>query len=306
MASWGLSDEESSFSQLKLGRSSSAGFLSPVSRGGSSRSKSPAGLQQRNPKQLYQKSFEVAYRDIAEQRNFRRLELLFKEADDDDSGEMSLQEFRIALRKPWIQQSFSMLGVQPHQAEIVFKTMNKSKAGKREGIGIEDFMTGLETLVGGDLDGPPRDLDVDMLKPSYKAREKLVLAGGRPKHGANLKASAPTGRLSSSDVALGSPATVTPSGSQVLSEPSSSSLQKLSRPSSRASLRPANFVSVDWPEASRLQFESSSSRPSTPAEIATSGFFADEQHFKSTASAKALHSAAAARRRCTRVNSLFS
>ena len=51
----------------------------------------------------FHKPFEVAYREIAELRNFRRLEHLFIEADADRSGEMSLDEFRTSLRKPWVQ-----------------------------------------------------------------------------------------------------------------------------------------------------------------------------------------------------------
>ncbi|CAE8725017.1 unnamed protein product, partial [Polarella glacialis] len=75
---------------------------------------------------FYQTPFEAAYRDVAEQRNFRKLEALFVEADADGSGEMSLDEFRAALRKDHMQKSFSLLGVQPHQAEVVFKRMNKN------------------------------------------------------------------------------------------------------------------------------------------------------------------------------------
>lgn len=301
MASWSRFDEESSSPQMRLGRSSSAGFLSPAKRG--ARSQSPASLQQHNPKQCYQASFEAAYRDIAKQRNFRRLENLFHEADVDRSGGMTLDEFRLALRKPWIQQSFSLLGVQPHQAEIVFKTMNKSTSKNlKEGIGIQDFMTGLENLVGGDLDGPPRDLDVDMLKPSHKAREKLFLAKGNIKLAAKLNACGSAGTLSSG-VSLGSTCCMTPNASVVFSEPSSPSLQSPSRPSSRASMRGSKSVPGEWPEGARSTLELSLSRPGTPGEISTSGFFADEENFKSTASAKALHSAAATRRRCTRVSS---
>eukprot|EP00913_Durusdinium_trenchii_P034950 g32692.t1 len=115
----------------------------------------------------FHKPFEVAYREIAELRNFRRLENLFIEADSDRSGEMSLDEFRNALRKPWVQRSFSLLGVQPHQAEVVFKKMNRANA---EEISISDFMQGLESILGTDLDGPPRDLDVSSLSFRLKAR----------------------------------------------------------------------------------------------------------------------------------------
>ncbi|CAK9020079.1 unnamed protein product [Durusdinium trenchii] len=128
----------------------------------------------------FHKPFEVAYREIAELRNFRRLENLFIEADSDRSGEMSLDEFRNALRKPWVQRSFSLLGVQPHQAEVVFKKMNRANA---EEISISDFMQGLESILGTDLDGPPRDLDVSSLSFRLKAKRREDSTQGEGAHG---------------------------------------------------------------------------------------------------------------------------
>eukprot|EP00435_Cladocopium_sp_Y103_P047227 s989_g13.t2 len=128
----------------------------------------------------FHKPFEVAYREIAELRNFRRLENLFLEADADRSGEMSLDEFRNALRKPWVQRSFSLLGVQPHQAEVVFKKMNRANA---EEISIADFIGGLESILGTDLDGPPRDLDVSSLSFRLKAKTRELLAGDGAENG---------------------------------------------------------------------------------------------------------------------------
>ncbi|CAJ1343652.1 unnamed protein product [Effrenium voratum] len=138
----------------------------------------------------YHKPFEVAYREIAELRNFRRLENLFVEADADRSGEMSLDEFRNALRKPWFQRSFSLLGVQPHQAEVVFKKMNKANA---EEIGISDFMQGLESLLGTDLDGPPRDLDVSSLSSRLQAKTKLTVSPSRSDPSLSLSSQGSTG-----------------------------------------------------------------------------------------------------------------
>lgn len=137
-------------------------------------SETAAASRQQIHGQTFQISFQDAYRAIAEFRNFRKLENLFIEADTDRSELMSLDEFRLALRKPWIRQSFSLLGVQPHQAEVVFKTMKKSRSKE---VSIHDFVEGLEQLVGGDLDGPPRDLNVETLRPTYRARERLLLKG---------------------------------------------------------------------------------------------------------------------------------
>lgn len=126
--------------------------------------------------QYFQKPFEVAYRQLAEQRNLRRLEALFIEADADGSGEMSLDEFRDALRKTHIQQSFSILGVQPHQAEVIFRSMDKEHKGE---LSIHAFMAGLEELVGSDLEGAPKELDVSTLRPSFKAKQKIMTLHSR-------------------------------------------------------------------------------------------------------------------------------
>lgn len=115
----------------------------------------------------YQKPFERAYKQLSEQRNLRRLEALFMETDTDGSGEISLQEFREALRKPWIQRSFSLLGVQPHQAEVIFKAMDKEQVGE---LSIHAFIHGLETVVGSDLSGQAQELDVETLRPAHKAK----------------------------------------------------------------------------------------------------------------------------------------
>eukprot|EP00418_Pyrodinium_bahamense_P049466 CAMPEP_0179186428 /NCGR_PEP_ID=MMETSP0796-20121207/92465_1 /TAXON_ID=73915 /ORGANISM="Pyrodinium bahamense, Strain pbaha01" /LENGTH=242 /DNA_ID=CAMNT_0020890419 /DNA_START=54 /DNA_END=782 /DNA_ORIENTATION=- len=116
--------------------------------------------------QFYQTPFEAAYSDLAKQRNLRKLKALFVEADSDNSGFMSLEEFRQALRKPWIQRTFSALGVQPHQSELVFRSMVKDK----DELSIQAFIEGLTTLVGTSIDGTGRELDIDILKPTREAK----------------------------------------------------------------------------------------------------------------------------------------
>lgn len=182
-----------------LGQSAQSWRSARLTRAGSSGTLPAAGMAVQTPKgvvrledlcrprrsranvktngRAFHKPFEVAYREIAELRNFRRLEHLFIAADVDRSGEMSLDEFRQALRKPWFQRSFSLLGVQPHQAEVVFKKMNTANA---EEISISDFMQGLESLLGTDLDGPPRDLDVSLLSSRFKAKTKLTSSRSEP------------------------------------------------------------------------------------------------------------------------------
>jgi len=119
--------------------------------------------------QFYTKSFDLAYADLAKARNLKKLEVLFLEADVDGSGTMSFAEFREALRIPRIQRAFSALGVQPHQSEPIFSFLDKKKTGE---LSITVFMEGLSELVGTDMDGTGKELDVETLRPSYKAKVK--------------------------------------------------------------------------------------------------------------------------------------
>lgn len=133
----------------------------------------PPSLLKRKPlpkfhqSQFYTRSFDTAYADLAKARNLRRLETLFVEADADGSGEMSFDEFRDALRVPRIQRAFSVLGVQPHQSEPIFRALDKQKKGE---LSITAFMSGLNELVGTDLDGTGKELDVETLRPAYKSK----------------------------------------------------------------------------------------------------------------------------------------
>jgi len=122
-----------------------------------------------NHTQYYSTSFDKAYEELARARNLRKLEVLFFEADADGSGEMSLDEFRDALRMPRIQRAFAALGVQPHQSELVFKSLDKRKIGE---LSITEFMTGLTELVGTDIDGTGKELDIETLRPAYRAKQR--------------------------------------------------------------------------------------------------------------------------------------
>lgn len=159
--------------ELTLGSSFSSGHveraLSPFKR--KSAHQPPLSVSQ-----FYQTPFETAYNDLAKQRNLHKLAGLFVEADTDGSGEMSLNEFHEALRKPRFQRTFSALGVQPHQSELVFMSMlhnnngyDIKKVGTEE-LSIHHFMEGLTQLVGASPDGTGKELDIDMLKPTREAK----------------------------------------------------------------------------------------------------------------------------------------
>lgn len=235
-----------------LGRSASLGILT---NGHQDRPLSKTGSRSRP--QCYSNAFEVAYREVAQQRNFKRLEALFIEADADGSGEMSLDEFRGALRNPWFQRSFSLLGVQPHQAEVVFKSMNNSSNSGE--ISIQAFMAGLENLVGADLDGPPSDLDVQNLRPSNRTKVRLLALNAAKVGTLGRTASFPSGQSTLSATNLMSPA-----GTGRLAVSKSGSMSTLSA---------AGFANTNEQEPGI--------------------FFNDRQTFLHTACAKSLHSAIA-------------
>jgi len=134
-----------------------------------SRGPSPKRIRKFNQKQFYSTPFDVAYEDLAKARNLYKLEALFVEADADGSGAMSLDEFRDALRMPRIQRAFAALGVQPHQSELVFKSLDKRKTGE---LSITEFMTGLTELVGTDYEGTGKELDIETLRPAFRSKMK--------------------------------------------------------------------------------------------------------------------------------------
>jgi len=143
-------------------------------------------------------------------------------------------------------------------------------------------MAGLENLVGSDLDGPPRDLDVSTLRASYKAKERLA------SHSASQNIET-AGKKQAAEL-MSPTEPLSPSGSTILSPMSKASRHSLGMSASKE-------LSVDWSDASY------------PVDLARSGSgspqgvsFLDTQTFTNSASAKALHSATADRRQARRVN----
>lgn len=86
------------------------------------------------PLSLYhQTPFEVAYERVARERNLRRLESMFTVADVDRSGNLSLDEFREAFKIDWVKRAFSTLGVQPHQSGVIFQRLVEREADMTQG-----------------------------------------------------------------------------------------------------------------------------------------------------------------------------
>eukprot|EP00927_Polykrikos_kofoidii_P032431 TRINITY_DN27633_c0_g1_i2.p1 TRINITY_DN27633_c0_g1~~TRINITY_DN27633_c0_g1_i2.p1 ORF type:complete len:301 (+),score=65.09 TRINITY_DN27633_c0_g1_i2:51-905(+) len=147
-----------------------------------------ARMQEKRPhahrlQQYYGAPFDTAYEQIAKERNLRLLESLFYEADEDGSGTMDLDEFTKSLNNDNIKAAFSRLGIQPHQSELVFKTLGMQKQGPRAHDGeawrkgelsIEEFMTGLHDIVGDlDFSMQANELDADLLRPGNRKRRGL-------------------------------------------------------------------------------------------------------------------------------------
>merc|ERR1712232_443955 len=96
---------------------------------------------------LYVQRFDMAYSKIAKQRQLRFLENLFYAADADNSGDVTLEEFHMALRSQRFRDAFSRLGVQPHQAELVFRSLDKDQSGE---LSISEFIEGILGVLGED------------------------------------------------------------------------------------------------------------------------------------------------------------
>jgi len=121
-------------------------------------------------KQFYHIPFEEAYSDLAKQRNLRKLGKLFKEADIDGSGTMSLEELREAMQKPWIVRTFAALGVQPHQSDMLFRCLIQG-THKTE-LTLHEFIEGLTTFIHTTSDGSSRELDVGLFRPTRDAKQQ--------------------------------------------------------------------------------------------------------------------------------------
>jgi hypothetical protein len=109
----------------------------------------------------------VAYEQLSKQRTLRVLETLFYEADEDNSSGVSLEEFRKCLQKQVCQKAFARFGVQPHQAEQVYRSLDKKHEGD---LTIDKFMTGFLELLGDNLSDDQFELDMGMLKPGMQKK----------------------------------------------------------------------------------------------------------------------------------------
>jgi len=109
----------------------------------------------------YNKPYTVAYKNIIRQRNLRKVDELFLATDADGSGNISVDEWYLAMRQPSAQATFKALGMQPHQAGAIFRAFDQNEDGQ---LSHAEFMIGLHKLLDPDDDGNSRDIGLDMLR----------------------------------------------------------------------------------------------------------------------------------------------
>jgi hypothetical protein len=145
--------------------------------------------------QQYQSHFDKAYVTIAQKQNLRRLESLFTSADEDRSGQLDLAEFMQALNNPQIREGFSRLGIQPHQSELVFRTLDAKNEGS---LSITAFLEGLAKLIGClDFGSQAAELDILDLKPGRGKRRSRQQGAEQEKQDPTLL---PTGGAASQQI----------------------------------------------------------------------------------------------------------
>lgn len=118
--------------------------------------------------QYFRTPYSVAYEHVKRERTLAVLEGLFYEADQDKSAGVSLEEFRKCSQNLKCQKAFALFGVQPHQAEMVYRALDKTRQGN---LTIDEFMNGFIELIGHEFNNDQFELDIDSLKPGRKHRK---------------------------------------------------------------------------------------------------------------------------------------
>mmetsp|Transcript_5679 Transcript_5679/g.15537 ORF Transcript_5679/g.15537 Transcript_5679/m.15537 type:complete len:275 (+) Transcript_5679:40-864(+) len=165
---------QQSHSVVSPSRRSLEGVLSPSHGGRQPRAKLDE-LARRKRSQVpldrshdYHQPFGVAYAEVAKARNLNKLDTLFRETDADGSGQISMEEFQEALKKPGAKATFAALGVQPHQALSVFKAFDLDEDGL---LSYWEFMTGFRELCETDTDGNGVDINIEELRAANFAKK---------------------------------------------------------------------------------------------------------------------------------------
>eukprot|EP00429_Kryptoperidinium_foliaceum_P054854 CAMPEP_0176090694 /NCGR_PEP_ID=MMETSP0120_2-20121206/45421_1 /TAXON_ID=160619 /ORGANISM="Kryptoperidinium foliaceum, Strain CCMP 1326" /LENGTH=231 /DNA_ID=CAMNT_0017424575 /DNA_START=1 /DNA_END=692 /DNA_ORIENTATION=+ len=114
--------------------------------------------------QQFRRDFEDAYESLSRHRYLMRLEKLFLLTDIDGSGSVTIDELQEALRTHPAQAMFGSLGVQPHQAIMIFKAFDRNCDGE---LSRDEFISGVACLSGPGIDGCcSGEVDTDKLRPA--------------------------------------------------------------------------------------------------------------------------------------------
>eukprot|EP00928_Gymnodinium_smaydae_P085047 TRINITY_DN68347_c0_g1_i1.p1 TRINITY_DN68347_c0_g1~~TRINITY_DN68347_c0_g1_i1.p1 ORF type:complete len:250 (+),score=44.09 TRINITY_DN68347_c0_g1_i1:70-819(+) len=117
---------------------------------------------------FYELRFCQAYEQIERQRELDKIAVLFEEGDVDGSGDLSIQEFRDALRTPEMRRCFAAVGVQPHQCDKIFMCLDSDCSGS---LSRAEFMSGVRNLIAANtVNGITREFDVSQLRASNLAK----------------------------------------------------------------------------------------------------------------------------------------
>lgn len=112
--------------------------------------------------QLFHISYPEAYAELERSRRMQFLTDLFLTMDEDGSGEISFEEFQHSVLRPDIRKVLAEIGVQPHQAAQLFRSIDTGDGQ----VDVAELMQGLELLnqkqklVEADMEraeqGPPK------------------------------------------------------------------------------------------------------------------------------------------------------
>lgn len=93
-------------------------------------------------KALYTVTYPKAYAELEKQKRMKFLHNLFLSADEENTGQIFLEEFQKCVLKRDVRAALSQLGVQPHETVTLFKSMSMDGA-ECGSVDVRDFMDGL-------------------------------------------------------------------------------------------------------------------------------------------------------------------
>lgn len=119
--------------------------LKQLSRSNSARSVKSKAREHKFPLGAFSlQPYATAYHKEEEQRIINYFNGVFRDLDDDGSGEITKKEFHSAFKRPDMQREFQKLGFQFHESPKLFKYLNKDLGPT---LDIYEFVDGLREIV---------------------------------------------------------------------------------------------------------------------------------------------------------------